>query len=108
MLTEAFGCNRCQQIFVVKDNDCQLEQLSSTYPYKRAWRWNGHRWIAVHSRWGELYLPLSLGIMVVMLVVWLPLTLQSSVEVTILFWALLAVLLALLPAIIVWLAHWRS
>jgi hypothetical protein len=108
MLTEAFGCNRCQQIFVVKDNDYQLEQLSSTYPYKRAWRWNGHRWIAVHSRWGELYLPLSLGIMVVMLVVWLPLTLQSSVEVTILFWALLAVLLALLPAIIVWLAHWRS
>mgnify|MGYP006425429557 CR=1 FL=1 len=108
MLTEAFGCDRCQQIFIVQDNNQQLEQLSGAYPYKRAWRWNGKRWMAVHSRLGEIYLPITLGIIVVLLVVWLPLSLlQSSVEVTIFFWALLAVLLALLPAVMVWLAHWR-
>ena len=26
-LTEAFGCNRCQQIFVVEDSGYALEQL---------------------------------------------------------------------------------
>jgi len=107
MLTEAFGCDRCQQIFVTKNHNQELEQLSGAYPYKRAWFWNGQRWIAIHSRWGEIYLPLTLGIIVVLLLVWLPLTLQSSFEVTILFWALLALLLALLPAFMVWLAYWR-
>lgn len=107
LLTDAFGCDRCQQIFVVKENSDQLEQLSGAYPYKRAWRWNGQRWLPVHSRLGEMYLPIVLGMIVVLLVIWLPLTLQSSLEVTVLFWALLAVLLALLPALMVWLAHWR-
>ncbi len=108
MLTEAFGCDRCQQIFVVQNNNQELEQLSGAYPYKRAWRWNGRRWLAVHSRIGEIYLPIALGLMIVLLLVWLPLTLQSSFEVTIFFWALLALLLALLPALMVWLTHWRS
>ncbi|MFN7660518.1 MAG: hypothetical protein ACK5P3_20735, partial [Dolichospermum sp.] len=40
-LTEAFGCDRCQQIFVVEENGYVLEQLTTTYPYKRAWRWKG-------------------------------------------------------------------
>lgn len=108
LLTDAFGCDRCQQIFIVQDDNQQLEQLSGSYPYKRAWRWDGQRWLAVHSRFNQMYLPLTLGIIVVLLVVWLPLTLQTSFEVTVLFWAIIAVLLALLPAIIVWLAHWRN
>lgn len=44
-LTEAFGCDRCQQIFVVRDHNYVIEQLASHYPYKRAWRWNGHQWL---------------------------------------------------------------
>jgi len=31
-LTEAFGCDRCQQLFVVEDNGYVLEQLSTSYP----------------------------------------------------------------------------
>lgn len=108
MLTDAFGCDKCQRIFVVKENNQELEELSGAYPYKRAWRWNGSRWLAVHSRFGEIYLPIALGFLVLLLVVWLPLTLQSSLEVTILFWALVALLLALLPALMVWLTHWRN
>ena len=34
LLTEALGCNRCQQIFVVKEKGKIIEQLSSIYHKK--------------------------------------------------------------------------
>lgn len=106
-LTEAFGCDRCQQIFVVEENGYTIEQLSTSYPYKRAWRWTGHRWATAHSGLGESYLPIALGIILVLLIVWLPLALQAPAGPSIIFWALLAVLLAVLPALMVWLAYRR-
>ncbi len=106
-LTEAFGCDRCQQIFVVEENGQVIEQLSSSYPYKRAWRWTGHRWIAAHHGLRESYLPVALGIILVLLIVWLPLALRSPSGLSIIFWAILAVLLAVLPALMVWLAYRR-
>ncbi|MBE9127793.1 MULTISPECIES: hypothetical protein [unclassified Coleofasciculus] len=107
-LTEAFGCNRCQQIFVVEDNGHVIEQLSTTYPYKKAWRWTGYRWVPAHTRLGESYLPVALLIVLVLLIVWLPLALRSSAGPSIILWALLAVTLAVLPALMVWLAYRRS
>ena len=106
-LTEAFGCDRCQQIFVVEENGQVIEQLSSSYPYKRAWRWTGHRWISAHQGLRESYLPVALGIILVLLIVWLPLALRSPSGLSIIFWAILAVLLAVLPALMVWLAYRR-
>jgi hypothetical protein len=64
VLTEAFGCNRCQQIFVVQENGYVLEQLSTNYPYKRAWRWTGHQWNIAHANLGRGYFPLTLLILV--------------------------------------------
>ncbi|GAC1463376.1 MAG: hypothetical protein NVS2B14_14360 [Chamaesiphon sp.] len=109
MLTEAFGCNRCQQIFVVQENGYTIEQLSTTYPYKRSWRWIGNRWSTAHSSIGESYFPVAVGIIVVLLIVWLPLALRSpgGNHHLIVLWAILAVLLAVLPAIMVWLAYRR-
>lgn len=43
-LTEAFGCDRCQQIYVIRDNGFGLEQLSGAHPYRRLWRWTGQQW----------------------------------------------------------------
>jgi hypothetical protein len=106
-LTEAFGCNRCQQIFVVEESGYVIEQLSTSYPYKKAWRWTGHRWNTAHTSIGESYLPVALGVVLVLLIVWLPLALRSPTGPTIIFWALLAVLLAILPALMVWLAYRR-
>ncbi len=105
ILTEAFGCDRCQQIFVVEENTQVLEQLASHYPYKRGWRWNGKKWVAIHSGWGESYLPIALGIIIVLLIIWLPLALRSGSGISIIIWALIAVLLAVLPALMVWLAY---
>ena len=106
-LTEAFGCDRCPQIFVLEENGKVIEQLSSTYPYKRAWRWTGNRWNAAHAGLGESYLPITLGIISVLLIVWLPLALRSPSGVSIIFWAIIAVLLALIPALMAWLAYRR-
>jgi hypothetical protein len=44
VLTEAYGCDLCQQIFVLQEGSQEIEQISSLYPYKRRWRWTGHRW----------------------------------------------------------------
>ena len=107
ILTEAMGCDRCQQIFVVDQNGEAIEQLSSTYPYKRAWRWTGNRWIAAHRGFKYNYLPLAIGIILVLLLIWLPLALQSPLGLSIIFWTILAILLAIVPTIMVWLAYRR-
>lgn len=107
VLTEAFGCNRCQQIFVVEDNGYALEQLSTTYPYKQAWRWTGHQWTKAYAGLRDSYFPLAMGIVLVLLVVWLPLALRSPLSSNIIPWALVALILAVLPALMVWLAYRR-
>ena len=106
-LTEAFGCDRCQQIFVVEDNGYVLEQLSTTYPYKRAWRWTGSRWLVATSKFGDSYLPVALLIIFVLVIVWLPLALRLPNASNILIWAMVAVILAILPALMVWLTYRR-
>ena len=106
-LTEAFGCNRCQQIFVIDESGYVLEQLSSHYPYKRSWRWNGHQWNVARSGLRESYLPMALGVTLVLLSIWLPLALNSPPSSGIILWAIVALLLAVLPALMVLLAYRR-
>jgi hypothetical protein len=48
VLTEAFGCDRCKQIFVVDEKNQEIELVSSPSPAKRLWRWNGYRWRVVN------------------------------------------------------------
>lgn len=106
-LTEAFGCSRCQHIFVVEEGGYVIEQLATTYPYKRSWRWTGHQWNVVHPGLGDSYLPLALGILLVLLSIWLPVALNSGTGGSIILWAIVALLLAVLPALMVWLAYRR-
>ena len=106
-LTEAFGCDRCQQLFVVEENGYVLEQLSTSYPYKRAWRWMGNRWSVAQPKFGQNYLPIALLVIFGLLIFWLPLALRSPNHANILIWALLAVLFAILPALMVWLTYRR-
>ncbi|AFZ24871.1 hypothetical protein Cylst_2670 [Cylindrospermum stagnale PCC 7417] len=106
-LTEAFGCNRCQQIFVVEDNGYVLEQLSTTYLYKRAWRWTGKSWRIVQPRLGENYLPIALGIIFVLVIIWLPLALRLANNSNLIAWAMVAVVLTILPTLMLWLTYRR-
>ncbi len=59
VLTEALGCDRCQQIFVVKKDGQVIEQLSSLYQ-KKSWRWTGSRWKNVYARWTQSYFSMML------------------------------------------------
>jgi hypothetical protein len=44
VLTEAFGCNRCQRIFVLQADGGSIEELATNYPDRRRYGWNGSRW----------------------------------------------------------------
>jgi hypothetical protein len=42
VLTEALGCDRCHKIFVLRDDNYTLEQISNPYPH--SWQWDGQTW----------------------------------------------------------------
>ena len=106
-LTEAFGCNRCQQLFVVEDRGYVLEQLSTSYPYKRAWRWMGNRWVVAQSRSGHGYLYIPIAIVVVLLIVTIFLALRSSNGPNIPIWVVVLVILLMILALMFWLTYRR-
>jgi hypothetical protein len=106
-LTEALGCDRCQQIFVVDDSGFSIEQLSTHYPYKQMWRWTGTHWKRARTGVKDIYFPLAVGVVLVLAIVWLPIALRLSVGANTLPWIILVVLLAVLPAVLVWLAYRR-
>ena len=87
-LTEALGCDRCQQIFTPVAGRPAIEQPSS-YPARRVWRWRGTPGARF---WGW---PLIAAIALVLLAVWIPLALRSPAG----WWALAALASALLLAI---------
>ncbi|NJK57533.1 MAG: hypothetical protein HC939_16755 [Pleurocapsa sp. SU_5_0] len=62
ILTEALGCDRCQQLFVVKKDGQTIEQLSFVYQ-KKSWRWTGHGWQNAYTRWTSGYLLIILAIL---------------------------------------------
>ncbi len=98
MLTEALGCQRCQQIFVIKENGQVIEQLSSIY-HKKAWRWTGHRWINAYSAWRKNSLSLilvAIAAIATIGVIILPLILQWLTARSIIFWTIVLLILIVL------------
>ena len=99
VLTEALGCDRCQQIFVVKKDGQVIEQLSSIYQ-KKSWRWTGNRWKNAYARWTQSYLStmviLAVATATFMAIV-LPFLLHWLSAQSIISWAvLLSILIVLL------------
>ncbi|HEY9881144.1 MAG TPA: hypothetical protein V6D29_21980 [Leptolyngbyaceae cyanobacterium] len=107
-LTEAFGCDRCQQIFVVREDGYVIEQLSSHYPYKRAWRWTGQQWRIDRSVMSTSYAPLMMvvvfGLMVLILLL---ATLQTPAGTQMAVRLLAALTVSLLLVFMFWLASRR-
>ncbi|MEL6816998.1 MAG: hypothetical protein AAFP03_19705, partial [Cyanobacteria bacterium J06598_3] len=44
-LTEAWGCDRCKQIFEKQPDANTIGKLASPYQRQRTWRWNGQQWV---------------------------------------------------------------
>ncbi|HEY9737718.1 MAG TPA: hypothetical protein V6D06_15610 [Trichocoleus sp.] len=107
-LTEAFGCDRCQQIFVVRDDGYVLEQLASHYPYKRAWRWTGQQWRLDRSVLGTSYVPLMMVVLFgLMVLILLMATLQTPAGAQMAVRLLAALTVSLLLVFMFWLASRR-
>jgi ribosomal protein L37AE/L43A len=43
-LTEAWGCDRCKQIFELTATN-SIGKLATPYHRQRTWRWNGKQWL---------------------------------------------------------------
>lgn len=107
-LTEAFGCDQCQQIFVVQDDGYVLEQLSTHYPYKRSWRWTGHQWRLDRSALNTSSLPLLLILMFgVVVFILLLTTLQTPAGAQTVVRFLAAMTVSLLLVFMFWLTSRR-
>ncbi|ASC73345.1 hypothetical protein XM38_043100 [Halomicronema hongdechloris C2206] len=106
-LTDAFGCDRCQQIFVVRDDGYAIEQLSTHYPYKRAWRWTGHQW-RLDRATSNSYLPVLLVVLFgVMVFILLLATLHPPTGTSMVVRLIAALLISLLLVFMFWLASRR-
>lgn len=99
------GCARCQQIFVVSDNAELIERVAPHYPGRQRWYWDGVQWMRTGQSLSDRYLPLALGFLVLLGLVWLPLAIYGSAGFHVLFLAVLALILAALPAVLAWITY---
>jgi hypothetical protein len=106
-LTEAFGCDRCKRMFVLKENGVVIEELSYVYPYKPTWRWSGNRWIQVNTSWANNYLPRTLILVLILLAIGPPIALLLTTHQSAILWGAILVILIVLPVLIFWLAYRR-
>ena len=101
-LTDALGCDRCQQIFVVDRNGRTLEELATHYPYKKTWLWTGKQWSRTDTTLRDTFLPLST------LAVGIPLLLLFFVRhLPVILWIVLVFVIVAIPAFLAWLAYRR-
>lgn len=105
-LTEAFGCDRCQQIFAIDEKRQEIELLSSAYPYKRIWRWTGHRWRALQQVNNGSF-PLFLGLILMILIGWLFLALHSLPSLSMILGIMVGTTLVSFFVYTIWLAYRR-
>lgn len=103
-LTEALGCDRCQEIFVVDESGYKIEQVAVHYLYKPIWQWTGDHWIRLNAG-PKVNIPLLFLALIIPILIWLPLVLHSTGP--IILWAIISFCLAILPAFIVWLSYRR-
>ena len=105
-LTEAFGCDRCQQIFAIDEKRQEIELLSSAYPYKRIWRWTGHRWRALQQG-NNASFPTFLALILMILIGWLFLALHSLPSLSMILGIMVGTTLIFFFAYTLWLAYRR-
>jgi len=89
---------------VVQENGHVIEQLSTTYPYKRAWRWTGHQWNVAHSSLSRGYFPLTLMMIFGLVFLLLLTTLQFPISASVAFRVIAALLLSMMLVLMLWLA----
>lgn len=105
LLTEAFGCDRCQQIFGLSEDHQTIEQLSTSYPYTKTWQWVSEGWRSKDRVLSENYLPLVLGSLAIplFLFIWLPRNFLLPPGPGVVLLATITFVLMPLPTLMLWL-----
>jgi hypothetical protein len=105
VLTDAFGCDRCQHLFEVIEQGAYLEQIVTTRPQRPRWRWNGKTWKLVPRRDRfpkfttlELF-GLLLGTIACVLI------LHQAIAYNLVYGLCILVLLIIVPGLMFWLSY---
>jgi len=107
VLTDAFGCDLCQQIFVVHEDQQEIEQLASVYPYKRLWRWTGSRWQPKSPPHRRQQWPGILALLLTVFMGWSFLALHSPLMLSIILGILITAALLFFLLYSFWLSYRR-
>ncbi len=100
-LTDAYGCDRCPQMFVLNEEGKLVEQLTAGYPDARTWRWSGAQWKLVNPpRRSESHFMRTLAPLLILVVGWLLVGQWLIAPFAWLYWFLGAIIVAfVLPTI---------
>lgn len=110
VLTDAFGCNQCHQIFVVRADGYVLEQLSSIYPYQQLWYWTGKDWILVRRPFHQHGFAWLIGSLTAsfLLMLCLPIAFHIPFDRRVMVWMVLMIFIVLVLSFMVWLTIYRQ
>ncbi|HEY9705098.1 MAG TPA: hypothetical protein V6C58_21855 [Allocoleopsis sp.] len=108
ILMEAMGCDRCGQIFAVEQEGYLLEQVSSTYPYKRFWHWSGKKWMTANQNIKYAYIPILMVVTMILTIIVLGMALIPKTQTNIIMGSIMLIFMGLLTMMIVWQAYVRN
>jgi hypothetical protein len=110
ILTEAFGCDQCHQIFVVRGDGYVLEQLSSIYPYQQLWYWTGQDWSLIRPPFYQSAFAWIVGALTTLflLLLCLPMVFHIPFDRRVMVWMLLTLFIVLMLSCMVWLTIYRQ
>ena len=97
-LTEAWGCDVCQEIFEQKAPDA-IKKLTSPYPRQAIWQWSGKNWERQRPKVKAERMRRVLGAIALITLTWLALAILELINIPA---KLGAVILILLVLVVVW------
>lgn len=89
-LTEALGCNKCSNVYVVVNDGMSIEQVSGMPGVKRVLGWNGKSWQPVHRK-----LSLKRSIILISVIILWSLLIWIMAQIFPGHWAILTCILAI-------------
>ena len=79
-LTDAWGCQDCQEIFEQKTPNT-IQKLSAPYPYQAIWQWTGKSWDRQRPRIKPDRMRRAIGAIALVTLVWLTLAILELIDI---------------------------
>ncbi|MGB3769325.1 MAG: hypothetical protein WA947_22430 [Phormidesmis sp.] len=79
-LTEAWGCDDCQEIFE-QETANTIRKLTTPYPHQAIWQWTGKGWERLRPKMKPDRLRRAIGAIALIALIWLALTALELVNI---------------------------